>query len=80
MSKELTPKEWEDSIKESVMAYMDSFLSIAKTCNIGTVYFHPVATEYETHTDYDNSKITGAELRIVVEFVDAVEKDKINFI
>lgn len=80
MDKETAPKEWEDSVKESIMEYMDSFLSIAKTCNMGTAYFHPIKTKYETHTEYDSSKINGVELRIVVEFVDSVEKDKINFI
>lgn len=80
MSKESISKEWEDSIKKSIMEYMDSFLSIAKTCNMGTVYFHPIKTEYETHTEYDSSKINGVELRIVMDFIDGVDKDKINFI
>jgi len=80
MDKEVMSKEWEDSVKESIMEYMDYFLSIAKTCNMGTAYFHPEKMKYETHSEYDSSKINGVELRIVVEFVDAVDKDKINFI
>lgn len=77
--KTMTPEDWETSVKQNIIEYIDSFLSISKGCNMGTMYSHPVVTEFETHTEYDTNKINGAELRIVFDFVGPVDKDKMNF-
>lgn len=80
MDKKMTPKEWEASVRDSVMEYVDSFLSISKSCNMGTLYHHPIKVEYETHKELDQDKIAGVELRIVFDFEDTVDKDKVTFI
>lgn len=76
----MTPEEWEAEVKARLNEYIDNMLAIAKDCNMGTKYLHPVKDVYETHIDYDESKIDGAELRIVFNFVEAIDKDKFNFV
>jgi hypothetical protein len=78
--KKMTPEEWEASVKESVVNYVDAFLKMSKSCNMGTLYYHPVKEEYETHTELDQGKIAGVELRIVFDFDEIFDKDKITFI
>lgn len=78
--KRMTPEEWEASVKKSVMEYVESFLSISKSCNMGTLYYHPVKERYEDHEELDQNKIAGVELRIVFDFDNIVDKDKITFI
>lgn len=80
MDKKMTPEEWEASVKESVMEYLDHFLDISKTCNMGTLYTHPIKVEYETHTELDQDKVSGVELRVVFDFEAVVDKDKMTFI
>ncbi len=78
--KKMSPEEWEVSVKKSVMEYVDSFLSMSKSCNMGTLYYHPIKERYETHEELDQNKIAGVELRIVFDFENVFDKDKITFI
>lgn len=80
IKKEVTPEEWEVEVKTKLNEYIDNMLSIAKDCNMATKYFHPVKEVFETHTEVDKTKIDGAELRIVFNFVEVVDKDKFNFV
>jgi len=77
--KDLTPEKWEAEVKERIDEYLSSLLSIAKDCNMGTKYFHPPKEIFESHTEYDTSKIRGAELKIVFNFVEDFDSEKINF-
>ena len=78
--KKATYDKWELEVKDKLNEFIDNLLSVSKECNMATKYFHPVAEVYETHTEYDNSKVNGAELRIVFNFVQDLDKDKMNFI
>lgn len=78
--KEYTPEEWETEVKEKLLEYIDNMLKVAQDCNMGTRYFHPVKEVFETHTEYDKSKINGAEIRVVFKFVEDLDKDIINFV
>jgi len=78
--KKFTPEEWEQEVKARLNEIIDSMLKVSKDCNMGTKYFYPITAKYESHTDYDNTKIAGAELRIVFNFVEELKKDSINFI
>lgn len=76
----MTPEQWEADVKERLNEYIDNMLAIAKDCNMGTKYLHPVKDVFETHVDYDTSKIDGAELRIVFNFVEAIDKENFKFV
>ena len=78
--KRITPEEWEQEVKVRINEIINSMLKVTKDCNMGTRYFHPIKDRYETHVDYDTTKINGAELRIVFNFVEPIEKDSVNFI
>ena len=78
--KKMTPEEWEVSVRAGIMEYVNSFLAISKSCNVGTLYYHPVKVEYETHSELDHDKIAGVELRIVFDFNDVINKDDETFI
>jgi len=78
--KELTPDEWEIEVKTKLNEFIDNFISVSKECNMATKYFHPVKEVYETHTEYDNSKTDGVELRVVFNFVDGIDISAIKFI
>lgn len=78
--KKMTPEDWEASVKASIMEYVNSFLAISKSCNMGTLYYHPVKVEYETHSELDYDKIAGVELRIVFDFNEVTDKKDVTFI
>lgn len=75
----MTPEKWEELVKASIMDYIESFVGIAKDCNMGTRYFHPVKEQFESHAEFDETKIDGVELRIVFNFVGPVDPEKVNF-
>ena len=78
--KKMTPEDWEASVKAGIMEYVNSFLTISKACNVGTLYYHPVKVEYETHSELDHDKIAGVELRIVFDFNEVTDKKDVTFI
>lgn len=71
--------KWETEVKEKLNEYIDNMLAVSKDCNMQTKYFHPVKEIFEDHTEYDETKICGAELKIIVTFVDNIDKSKIVF-
>jgi hypothetical protein len=76
----LSPEEWDVEVKARLNEYIDNMLTVAADCNMATKYYHPEVEVFETHTEYDETKIAGAELRIVFRFVDAIDKDKFTFV
>lgn len=78
--KTMTPTEWEIEVKKRLNEYIDNMLSVAKDCNMATKYFYAPKEVYETHTDFDKSKIDGAELRIIFNFADSVDATKVEFV
>lgn len=77
--KNITPEEWEQEVKERINEYLTNLLSIAENCNMATKYFYAPKEVFESHIEYDNSKVKGAELKIVFNFVEDIDIDKINF-
>lgn len=71
---------WESEVRERLNEYINNMLVVASDCNMATKYFYAVKDKFETHTEFDKTKITGAELRIVFNFTTELEKDKINFV
>jgi len=55
-------------------------LAIAKDCNMATKYLYAVKDEFETHVEFDETKISGAELRIVFNFVADLDKEGMTFV
>lgn len=78
--KGLTPEEWEAEVKARLNEYVDNMLAVAKDCNMATKYLYAVKDEFETHTDFDETKISGAELRIVFNFVTDLDKEGMTFV
>ena len=78
--KGLTPEEWEAEVKVRLNEYIDNMLSVAKDCNMATKYLYAVKNQFEGHTEFDETKISGAELRIVFNFVTTIDKDKMTFV
>ncbi len=71
---------WEESVKEELVHYLNNFLSVSKTCNMGTVYSHPVVSEDNNEKQHDESKISSVELRIIFDFEKPIDADSVNFI
>jgi len=80
VKKEVTPEEWEVDVRAKLNEYIDNMLAVAKDCNMATKYYHPIKEEFETHLEFDEAQIVGAELRIVFRFVEAIDKDKFTFV
>lgn len=78
--KAMTPEEWEAEVKEKLNEFISNLLSVSKDCNMATKYYHPAKEVYETHTEYDESKVNGVELRIVLNFVEDLTVDKMDFV
>jgi len=80
MSDNKDVKIWEDEVKEKLNEFISNMLSVATECNMGTKYYHPEKERYETHIEYDEDKISAAEIRIVFKFVDGLSVKDINFV
>ncbi len=78
--KGLSPEEWEVEVKARLNEYIDNMLAIAKDCNMATKYLYAVKDEFETHVEFDETKISGAELRIVFNFVADLDKEGMTFV
>jgi hypothetical protein len=65
----LTPEQWESEVKEKLEEFISNLLSVSKGCNMATKYSYPIKEVYETHTDYDETKVKSVELRIVFDFI-----------
>jgi len=78
--KEFTPEEWEAEVKVKLNEFIDNLLSVSKDCNMATKYFHPTINVFETHTEYDKTKVAGAELRIVFNFIEDFDPEGMTFI
>ncbi len=78
--KAVTPEQWEIEVKAKIEEFVSNMLSVSKECNMATKYEHPIVEQFETHTEYDNTKIKAAELRIVFNFVEELQVNDITFI
>jgi len=78
--KDYTPEEWEQDVKDKITEFVSNMLSVSKECNMGTRYFKEVKEQFEDHTDYDQDKVNGAELRIVFNFVEPLDLNKVNLV
>lgn len=63
---------WEEYTRGEVNALLDIFLPDTESGNIGIKYIHPVKAKYETHTEYDENKVNGVEIRIIFKFNDSL--------
>lgn len=77
---EYTSKEWELAVKEKLNEFIDNMLSVSKECNMATRYFRPVKESFETHREYDETKVGSAELRIVFNFVEPIDPSTLTFV
>ena len=59
---------WEEFSRSEINALLDIFLPDTESGNIGIKYIHPVKAKYETHTVYDEDKVSGVEIRVVFKF------------
>ena len=66
--KELKGTSWEEYARNEVNALLDMFLPDTDAGNIGIKYNHPIKARYETHTEYDEDKVNGVEIRVVFKF------------
>jgi len=76
----LTPEQWENEVKEKLQEFISNLLSVSKECNMATKYAYPIKEVYESYTDYDETKVKSAELRIVFNFVEDLPVKDISFI
>jgi len=65
---ELKGTSWEEYARSEVNALLDMFLPDTDAGNIGIKYNHPIKARYETHTEYDENKVNGVEIRVVFKF------------
>ena len=77
---EYSPEEWEEEVKLKIFEFVSNMLSVSKECNMATKYEKKPKAIYETHTEYDHDKVTGAELRIIFNFVEPIDLSKVNLI
>jgi len=76
----LTPEQWENEVKEKLQEFISNLLSVSKECNMATKYSYPIKEVYETHTEYDETKLKSAELRIVFNFIEELPVKDMVFI
>ena len=74
--KEYTPEEWEQEVKDRISEIVSEMLSISTDCNMGTKYFKVIKEQFEDHVEYDQNTVSGAEIRIVFNFVEPVVLNK----
>lgn len=64
---------WDEYVRSEIKAILDAYLPETETGNIGIKYSHPIRETYETHTEYDEDKISGVEIRLVFKFIEAID-------
>ena len=80
IKEEEIPKTWEEDIVSKLSEFINNMISVSDNCNMATVYHKKVKEKYETHTEYDQNLVVGAELRIVFDFVEPIDTKKVNLI
>ncbi len=78
--KSISPEQWDEEVKAKLDEFISNFLSVAKDCNMGTKYEYPIKDVFDTHIEYDQTKVKAAELRIVFNFVGDLPIKDITFI
>jgi len=71
---------WEADVEKKISEFITNMLSVSKNCNMATIYRKKVKEVYETHIMYDENMVEGAELRIVFDFAEPVDTEKVNLI
>jgi hypothetical protein len=72
--KEESAQYWERYVRSEVNSLLNIYLSNSKSGTVGVQYKHPVTKSHPGYDEWDETKASGVEIKIVFDFEEIIDK------